>query len=536
MAAAPSARREQSRPEEIANAAARGGPDRPGGAAGDSRRTGAPFDRRTAIAWVTGALILAFHAWVVVAWFRRTDCLGDVGSIPKGARLAQAGWGDAWTLIRSDWYPPGYDLALAVVFRAFGFQRSLFLWVNLALAAVLFFAMFGIGRDLADRATGLAVAALTLLAPFVTWLLRGPTRDWGITGPVALAVWLLVRSNGRWRTRDAWTFGLAAGAALWIKWTAVAFLAGPALVLLVRGARSSVDRNRKRIVLFWAVAAGTALAVAAPYYLASPTLGDLGFHVRKDPMNVPYGSVLPPAVLSHYLGRVLAPLSVAALAVLLAARRTRFAGAVLAGWALLPLAAFEALPHREVRHVAAAMPPLVAAIPIALSLLPRRAPRAIATIAVIATAAAIQVSASLRPWVILDSAAAPQATSSECVGFFGKLCASLNRRIAERKPGGPAVVGMNDEVADCLSWESLQLCALETGAAGREPAWTLRVAPLGDDPARFARTARVDFWITLAGDGQAPPLPGFSEAARLPSGCGFVARLWTKGGRPAARR
>jgi 4-amino-4-deoxy-L-arabinose transferase-like glycosyltransferase len=474
---------------------------------------------------IVGAFFLAAHATIVRSWLAEVDCVPDVHTVLRAGLLARAGLGETIALIRSGWYPPGYDLLLSLVFRALGFHPHLFLVVNLLSAALLFVSVYGIGRELAGRAeTGLVAAALTLLAPFVTWSLRLPTRDWGIAGLVAACIGLLVRARGRWRTSDGALLGLAVGAALLVKWTAAAFLALPMLLTLATSFAPGAA-PRRRAVGYWLAAAAVALLVAAPYYLASPAFHDLGRHVQVDPIHQRYGYALPKWAAIHYLGRPLAVLAIVSLAVLVAAARTRWAGLLLIGWGLVPVLALEALPHRELRHVAPAMAPLVLAVPLALAL----APRAVARFGAVAVAALLVVASGATRGgepTIVQGIGLPRRVDPSCVGHGAALCDTVDAaaRASARRPA--AVVFQHDEVRnDCVSEEVLAVCALEKNPRGRPRAWTF-VPTAEVPPARRPVPAAIDVWI-LVGVGDAdPPAPGVKPAARFGETCPARVTVW----------
>jgi uncharacterized membrane protein len=130
-----------------------------------------------------------------------------------------------------------------------------------ALIPVLYFA----GRDLYDRRTGLAAAALATVAPFTVWY-ADEARMYGFFMLFGtLALWMQVRAIRGGRTRDFLLWAAAAAAMIWTQYFAVLFIGAQALGFVGAAARPGLERaGRRALVVRFAGATALIALVAAP--------------------------------------------------------------------------------------------------------------------------------------------------------------------------------------------------------------------------------------------------------------------------------
>jgi O-antigen/teichoic acid export membrane protein len=171
----------------------------------------------------------------------------------------------------TDVHPPLHHAVLWVTVRLIGTSefavRLPSLIAMTALIPVLYFA----GRELYDRRTGLAAAALAAVAPFAVWY-ADEARMYGFFMLFGtLALWMQVRAIRGGRTRDFLFWAVAAAAMIWTQYFAVLFVGAQVLGFAAAAARPGLDRAARRALLlrFAGAAALLAAAVAplAPFAL-----------------------------------------------------------------------------------------------------------------------------------------------------------------------------------------------------------------------------------------------------------------------------
>jgi len=158
---------------------------------------------------------------------------------------------------------------------------------------ILLFSVYGTGKWLWNRQTGLLAALICLSSPMILLVTRDYLGEFPLAASVALAMYALVKSEGFTRWRESILFGFALGMGMMIKWTAWVFFLGPVLWILaglfmgaVRRRAELSSRNlpegkseskesriatagisEKFINLGWAVL--LAALLATPWYLAN---------------------------------------------------------------------------------------------------------------------------------------------------------------------------------------------------------------------------------------------------------------------------
>jgi hypothetical protein len=163
----------------------------------------------------------------------------------------------------SPFYPPLISCAAGILYFAFPVSPATAQAVMLAFLGVGMLAVYGIGRDVADPATGLLAAFFLGTAPFVVHSLLNFQLDLPLMAMVALALFGLLRSEVF--SRPGWTLGLGLiwGFGLLTKPTFPVYALAPVLWTIGLAARS---RARGRRLVWLVPAAVIAAAVAFPWY------------------------------------------------------------------------------------------------------------------------------------------------------------------------------------------------------------------------------------------------------------------------------
>jgi 4-amino-4-deoxy-L-arabinose transferase-like glycosyltransferase len=137
--------------------------------------------------------------------------------------------------------PPLSHLMAVPLYRAFGVSTDVALMGNVIFIAVLLFSVYGIGRKLYGWQVGVLAAFFTSTYPILFSISRMPYVEYAVTALVAVAIYLLVASEGFRRRGFSLLLGLAIGLGILTKWPFIAFTGGPiAYVALSSGALGDV--------------------------------------------------------------------------------------------------------------------------------------------------------------------------------------------------------------------------------------------------------------------------------------------------------
>ena len=222
---------------------------------------GATTRRRPAISrtWVLLALLWLFQAITTVIWLRQDNRypIADTAvNLVRAFRVADVlahpslDW-IARIVAASDGQPPLYFVVTAPLIWLFGPGADSATLVNLGLLALLLVSAAGLtagllarffSADSDDASThrslapwmALAAAAFLSFFPLVFTYQRVYNPVFGLATVVALAAWLLVRSQGFASRRYAVAFGLVAAAGVWMASTFWLYLLLPALIVVVQ--------------------------------------------------------------------------------------------------------------------------------------------------------------------------------------------------------------------------------------------------------------------------------------------------------------
>jgi 4-amino-4-deoxy-L-arabinose transferase-like glycosyltransferase len=142
-------------------------------------------------------------------------------------------------------YPPLVYWVTDVFYAVLGTEA---MWVailsNAVWIGILAFATYGLGRRLWSPRCGWLSVAFVVTAPMIVSASKEYMLDLPLTAMAALALYLLVRSDGFASRRFSLLFGLACGAGLLVKWTLPLVLALP-LLHATAAALADARQNRR---------------------------------------------------------------------------------------------------------------------------------------------------------------------------------------------------------------------------------------------------------------------------------------------------
>ena len=336
--------------------------------------------------WALAALLIGLAAAMVV-WLsidrrppewdhanhleRAVDCRRSLTALGRG------GLGEI--IAASSFYPPVVSCAaglLYFVFPVVPLTAQAVMWAFLVVGVL---ALFGAGRRLIDADTGLVAALLFATAPFVVFSLVTFQLDLPLAGMVALALYVLVRTEELALRRWGLVLGAVLGLGMITKPPFAAYLSGPLLWTAWRALRAP-DRGRRVAHLLYAV--GIAAAIALPWY--GPRLIGLPMQfVNRSFKQAAEGGQAPAlsgASLLFYPQWIVPQWGLLATGLLLwgivaLARRPRVRGLIWA--ALAPAAIFFLIQNKNLRYTLPLLPAAALAAAAGVSALPVPARRGI---------------------------------------------------------------------------------------------------------------------------------------------------------------
>ena len=160
-------------------------------------------------------------------------------------------------------YPPLYQSVVAVFYSVFGKTIDVAQLANLPAILLLFIATYGIGRTLLKPFAAAAAAVLVNFYPLLLWLSRETLIDYWLTSMVALAMWLLLRTQEFSDRRNSILFGIVCGLGMLTKWTFGFFVVLPAFWLARKNMKNAAIAACIAVVMaaYWYIPAMQSLAV-----------------------------------------------------------------------------------------------------------------------------------------------------------------------------------------------------------------------------------------------------------------------------------
>lgn len=158
-------------------------------------------------------------------------------------------------------YPPLYHSIVAVFYSVFGKTSDAAQWANLPALAILIGATYGVGRRLLKPLAAAAAATLVGFFPYLIWLSRETLVDYWLTATVALAMWVLIRTEEFSNRKASIAFGVVCGLGLLTKWTFPLFVVLPAAWLARKHVRNAGIASAIAAVIaaYWYLRAGRSL-------------------------------------------------------------------------------------------------------------------------------------------------------------------------------------------------------------------------------------------------------------------------------------
>ena len=117
------------------------------------------------------------------------------------------------------YYPPFRYWTTLPFYLAFGTSLKVAVLSNIVFIALLVFSMYGIGRELWDRTTGLLSALFISALPLIASQFKEYQLDSELTAMVAWSLYALIRTREFSNRRDSLWFGLTFGLGMLTKWT-----------------------------------------------------------------------------------------------------------------------------------------------------------------------------------------------------------------------------------------------------------------------------------------------------------------------------
>lgn len=154
------------------------------------------------------------------------------------------------------YYPPLRYWMTLPFYLLFGKSLAVAINSNWVFLSILVFSMYGIGRELWGRATGLLSALFILASPFYVMQFKEYQLDAPLGAMCALSLYLLLKAEGFSNKKYSYWLGLSLGLGMLTKWTFCLCLAFPLAYILFKGWRRG---ERSNILKSCAIALGVSL-------------------------------------------------------------------------------------------------------------------------------------------------------------------------------------------------------------------------------------------------------------------------------------
>lgn len=164
----------------------------------------------------------------------------------------------------STYRPPLLMLLSVPFYHVFGRSTDVAVMTNVLFLIILLLSVYGIGRRLHTKESGLMAAFLVSVFPIIFGLSRSYWQDFPLTAMVSLSIYLLIRT-GHFRDRKySILFGVSAGLGMLTKWTHFIFITGVFLYVFFAPFKSEQGGAQKAGVpalnLLYAVLSAAAFA------------------------------------------------------------------------------------------------------------------------------------------------------------------------------------------------------------------------------------------------------------------------------------
>jgi hypothetical protein len=179
--------------------------------------------------------------------------------------------GDLWgALVDYHYYPPLVYWVADLFYAVLGTTEE---WAAVlsqsAFLAVLALSTYGLGKELWSRRSGLLAALFVVTSPMLVSLFKDVMLDAPLTAVAALALYLLVKSDGFSSRRFSLLFGAVTGLGLLTKWSFALALALPAAYAVAVAFLASLRGRSWSRPVNAAGAAALAFVVAGAWYVTN---------------------------------------------------------------------------------------------------------------------------------------------------------------------------------------------------------------------------------------------------------------------------
>ena len=137
----------------------------------------------------------------------------------------------------SNFYPPGFHLTISPLYALFGESYDVGCFINIIFLGILLLSIYGIGRFLFNRETGLISAIIISFIPILIGLQRDFLLDFALISIISLTICLLLKTDNFNNIKYSLLFGISFGFAFLIKWTAIFFIFAPLCWMIWQAAK-----------------------------------------------------------------------------------------------------------------------------------------------------------------------------------------------------------------------------------------------------------------------------------------------------------
>lgn len=136
-------------------------------------------------------------------------------------------------LIQVDnYYPPFYHFSTVLSYFLFGISMDSAISINFFYSGILLFSVYGIGKTLHNKETGLIAAIIISLYPGIVGMRRFYLIEIALVATAALSIYLLLQSDNFKNRKYSVAFGIAFAVSILTKWTALFFIIGPLAIVI----------------------------------------------------------------------------------------------------------------------------------------------------------------------------------------------------------------------------------------------------------------------------------------------------------------
>ena len=128
-------------------------------------------------------------------------------------------------------YPPLYPTIVALFYGLFGISVDVAQAVNFPAIAILLLATYGIAKRVLPPMQAALAGILVIFYPYMLWLSRETVIEYWLSSIVAVAIYVLYRTENFSNTKYCFLFGVICGLGMLTKITFVLYVAVPALWL-----------------------------------------------------------------------------------------------------------------------------------------------------------------------------------------------------------------------------------------------------------------------------------------------------------------